>query len=252
MSPVTAPTIGILLVGNELLSGKVRDENAYFLARELNSLGLDLRRVVLVPDERDDVIEGVLDLLERVDLVFTSGGIGPTHDDITVEAVAQALDRELELVPELADRARTIFGQDIGPAHLKMAHVPRGSELIESEQLRWPVIRTERVFVLAGVPEILRRGFDALRPHLPSGDPQYLASVYLTTDEWSLAPLLQATLESYPDVEVGSYPVFSNPDYRVRVTFEALDPHLVRDAQRDLVERLSPDHVVRVEEPRLT
>jgi molybdenum cofactor synthesis domain-containing protein len=246
MAAVTAPTAGILLVGNELLYGKVRDENAYYLARELSALGISLRRVVVVPDEMDQVIEAFRDLLERVDVVVTSGGIGPTHDDITVEAISRALDRPLELIPDLEARAHTIFGCELGPAHLKMARVPRGCELIESERLRWPVIAMDQVYVLAGVPQILRRGFDAIRQRLPTGTIHQVASIYVSTDEWTLAPLLDATVAAYPRVEIGSYPVMGNPGYRIRVTLEATEAEQVRQAVQDLLGRIPTDQVLRV------
>jgi molybdenum cofactor synthesis domain-containing protein len=244
---VPSPTAGVLLIGNELLSGKVRDENAYFLARELAAIGVRLQRVVVVPDERDEIIDALRDLLRRVDLVFTAGGIGPTHDDITMDAVARALDRDLVLDPGLEARAREIFGARLGPAHLKMAWVPRGCDLVQSDELRWPTVAVDRVYVLAGIPKILRRGFRAVQARISGGRPAQLASVYVTTDEWTLAPLLDATVTAHPQVQVGSYPDMESTEHKVRVTFEAADPAAVHAAVEGLLARIPPGEVVRVE-----
>lgn len=245
---MTRPSAAILLIGNELLSGKVRDENAYFLARELAANGVTLQRVVVVPDEQDEIIDALRDLLDRVDVVFTAGGIGPTHDDITMAAVGRALGRELVLVPELEARAREIFGDRLGPAHLKMAWVPQGCELVESDELRWPVVAVDRVYVLAGVPRILRRGFRAVRGRLTRGRPVQVASIYVTTDEWTLAPLLDATLAAHPTVQVGSYPDMETTEHKVRITLENEDSGVVRAAVENLLARLPASDVVRVEE----
>lgn len=242
------PTAGILLIGNELLSGKVRDENSFYLARKLTAMGIELRRVVLVSDELDEVVEALRDLLGRVDVVFTSGGIGPTHDDITMAAVAAALDRELTQLPDLEERARRIFGGTIGPPHLKMATVPEECELIESDELRWPVVLVDRVYVLAGVPKIFRRGFRAVRGRLTRGRPHHVASIFVTTDEWTLAPLLDATIAAHDDVAVGSYPDMDSASFRVRVTIEAAEPNSVAAAVRDLLSRVPQAEVVKVEE----
>jgi molybdenum cofactor synthesis domain-containing protein len=211
----------VLLVGNEILSGKVADENAGFLAQELTARGVVVRRIVVVPDDVPTIVEALVDLRARVDFVVTSGGIGPTHDDVTVEAVANALERPLERHPALVRRAREIFGEGLGGAHLKMATVPRGVTLVESERTRWPTMVVDDVYVLAGVPSILRRGFDAIRDLLPRREPRCVATVIVRTDEWALAPLLDGVVAGFPDVAVGSYPVLGQGrSFHVRVVVE--------------------------------
>jgi len=238
------PTAAILLIGNELLSGKVRDENAHFLAGELFARGLPLKRIVVVPDEIGTVADALCELLGRVDIVFTSGGIGPTHDDITVEAVARALERPLVSSKQLEQAARSVFGEKLDEAHLRMTRIPEGATLVESEETRFPVIAVERVYVLAGVPTIFRRGFRAVAPRLPRGAPKRLDNVYVRLDEWSLAPHLNRLVAAYPNVEIGSYPVMGESRYRVRITFEGTDTAAVEGAGRDLVSALPPEVVV--------
>lgn len=242
-------TAGILLIGNELLSGKVADENAHFLSRELFAMGIEVRRVVVVPDETDEIVEALLDLRSRVDLVFTSGGIGPTHDDITVASVAKALDRPLEVDPALVERVKKFFGENLNDSHYKMATIPKDCTLVETERTRWPALAVDKVFVLAGVPKILHRSFGAIKEKglLPSGTPQHLTTIFVKTDEWTLAPILDQTLNAHPDVAIGSYPVLNEPIYRVRITIESTDASNVDAAAQFLIEGLPGKDVVRVE-----
>jgi molybdenum cofactor synthesis domain-containing protein len=242
---VERTTAALLVVGNELLSGKVRDQNAHLLATELFSMGVALRRIVVVPDEIGETVEALRDLLTRVDFVFTSGGIGPTHDDITVAAVAKALGRPLEEHPTLVRKARAIFGDRLGEEHRRMTRVPAGCTLVESEATRWPALVVDRVFVLAGVPEIFRRSLAAVRHLIPERPAALVASVYLLTDEWSLTPLLDRAVAAFPDVLIGSYPEIGNAEYRVRVTFEAVDRELVAEAVDYLVQALPGKVLVR-------
>lgn len=246
---VSRYTAGILLIGDELLSGKVADENAHFLSRELFAMGIEVRRVVVVPDETDEVVEALLDLRNRVDCVFTSGGIGPTHDDITVAAVAKALDRPLEVDPALVERVKKFFGKNLNDSHYKMATIPNGCTLVETKHTRWPALAIDKVFVLAGVPKILRRSFRAIKESglLPNGVAKQVTTIYVLTDEWTLAPILDQTLVAHPDVAIGSYPVLNEPTYRVRITIESVDAEKVDDAVRFLVELLPENDVVRVE-----
>jgi molybdenum cofactor synthesis domain-containing protein len=249
---VESPSAGILLVGNELLSGKVADENLAYLTAGLFELGIEVRRAVVVRDETDEIVEALLDLLRRVDVVITSGGIGPTHDDITVAAVARALGRPLEVDAGLVERVRQVFGEPLEDAHLKMATIPRGAVLVESSSTRFPALVVDRVCVLAGVPKILRRSFAAIRDRglLPAGRALLVTTLFVLSDEWALAPLLDRTVADFPDVRLGSYPVLDEPAYRVRLVFEALDAERIDAAVRSLVERLPPGQVVRTERCR--
>src|SRR5881397_2954713 len=133
-------TAGIILIGNEILSGKIADVNAAYLCRELRQLGVDVRRISVVPDEVELIAREVVAQSRDFDYVFTSGGVGPTHDDVTIEGVARAFDREVIRHPELEAMLRSYFGDGVDAARLRMAAVPEGSDLIRGVDLRWPVL----------------------------------------------------------------------------------------------------------------
>src|SRR5262245_5825986 len=140
---------GIVVIGNEILSGKTVDSNSAFLARELRKLGVTLKRIAVIPDELDVIEDTIRYFHQQFDVVFTSGGVGPTHDDITIEGVARALGRQVIVHPVLEAKIREyLSGLTINSAHLKMAEVPEGAELLMEDQLRFPTIKVENIYVL--------------------------------------------------------------------------------------------------------
>ena len=155
-------TAALVVVGNEILSGKVADSNSTFLAQQLRELGVALRRIVVIPDEVDVIAATVRELAPAVDVLFTSGGVGPTHDDVTIAGVAAALGRAVVRHPAIEDMIRQYVRGPLNEAHLKMAEVVEGTEL-ESGHLRFPTFRVENIYVLPGIPEIFREKVVALR-----------------------------------------------------------------------------------------
>lgn len=240
-------SVGILIIGNEILNGSIADENAKYVTAELAQQGIAVRRIVVVPDEKPEIVEALRDLLGRVDYVITSGGIGPTHDDITVAAVTQALDLNLVEMPSLVERAKRIFGAPLTTAQRKMALVPNQAQLVESPHTRWPALVVNRVFVLAGVPTIFRRGFEAVRSQLPRARRSHEVTLFVLTDEWTLAPLLDTTLGRFPNLEIGSYPVHENSEYRVRLVLTSPDLACLDQALGYLRQRIPPDDLVQAE-----
>src|ERR1700752_1602831 len=153
-------TAGIVVIGNEILSGKVTDTNSSFLTRELRAMGVDVRRISVIPDDLDDIAGTVRDFHQTFDLVFTSGGVGPTHDDITIEGVARALSRRVIVHPVLEAKIHEYLnGKTPNAAHLKMAEAPEGAELLMDERIRFPTIKAENIYILPGIPEILQQKF---------------------------------------------------------------------------------------------
>ncbi len=199
---------GALLIGDELLSGKVRDANGPLLARVLFDCGIRLRRLLVCPDEPAEIVEELRRLTARYDVVFTSGGLGPTHDDVTVEAVAEALERPLVRDRRLERMLAAFYGERLTEAHRRMAWVPVGTELLTCEGLRFPVLKVDRVFVLPGVPRFFEHKVHALRPWLQarSGRPLHSRSLRVAADEGLLAPLLAKVAARFPAVHLGSYP----------------------------------------------
>lgn len=240
-----AKTAGILLVGNEILSGKIADANAAWLCRELRALGVDVRRITVVPDEVEVIADAVGAFSRDYDVVFTSGGVGPTHDDVTIEGVARALGVRVVRHPELVALLQATVPGPLTEPRLKMAEVPEGAELITEGTLRFPAILVRNVWVLPGVPEIFRQKFDAIRERFRD-QPYLLRSVFVRLGEGTLADHLNALLARFPALLLGSYPELANPDYKVKVTLESRDERYLEQALAEFLRQLPAGAVVRI------
>jgi molybdenum cofactor synthesis domain-containing protein len=238
-------TAGIILIGNEILSGKIQDANAVYLCRELRSLGVDVRRITVIPDEVALIADEVAAFSREFDVVFTSGGVGPTHDDVTMEGVARAMGVPVVRHPALASLLARYYKDRINDAHLRMAEVPEGAELVSGESVRFPTILMRNVYILPGVPEIFRQKFDALRERFRD-QPIHLRNVFVRIGEGTLAEHLNGVLAAFPLLLLGSYPEFSNPEYQVKVTLESRDRGYLEQALTDFLARVPPDAVVKV------
>jgi FAD synthetase len=238
-------TAGIILVGNEILSGKIEDANAAYLCRELRALGVDVRRITVIPDDVQLIAEEVATFSRDYDVVFTSGGVGPTHDDVTIEGVARAMLTPVVRHPLLVRLLEQYYRGTVTEAALKMAEVPKDCELVGGETLRFPTILMRNVYVLPGVPEIFRAKFEALRDRFRD-QPIHLKNVYVRIGESTLADYLNRLLADFPLLQLGSYPEFANPEYKVKVTLESRDRGYVEQALTDFLARLPADAVVKV------
>jgi molybdenum cofactor synthesis domain-containing protein len=239
-------TAGLIVIGNEILSGKVTDTNSAFLARELRAQGVSLRRTVVIPDEVEVIAAEVRAMRYAVDVLFTSGGVGPTHDDVTMAGVARGLGRRVVRHPSLEKKLREFFGGELNDARLKLAEVVEGTELEFHANSRFPTFLIENIYILPGIPEIFREEVLALRDRLVS-DPFHLRVVYLREMESTIAEYLNRTLELFPDLLLGSYPKLNDPEYDVRITLESKDVHYVERALAALLAMLPPRAVVRTE-----
>src|SRR3990172_8880575 len=209
-------TAALMVIGNEFLSGKVVDTNSSFLARELRELGVSLRQVVVIPDEVDVIAKVVAAYQPAFEVVFASGGVGPTHDDVTIAGVAKGLGRRVVRHPAIEGKLREYFGAEIDDARLKMAEVVDGTELLFGGNLGFPTLRVENLYILPGIPELFREKFGAIRQRFAT-DPFYLRAIYARASETALAAFMQRTLEAFPAVLMGSYPKLNDPEYRVRI-----------------------------------
>lgn len=251
MTMQTAPTrVGLLLIGSELLTGKIRDANGPWLIDALRARGVSLVEMRVVPDDNASMIDALRQMAPRVDALLTSGGVGPTHDDLTMAAVAQAFNVDLVEHPELragidayyADRPQLL---DIWR---RMARVPDGTELVRSESILWPVYLFRNIYILPGVPEIFRRQAGAILDRF-HGVVRAMVAVYLNLSEGELAEALERVVKAHPSVDVGSYPVFGrNTPFRTRVTLEADRETDVHAAQRALCEAVGEASIVDVRE----
>jgi len=212
------PTACVLVIGNEILSGKTQDTNLQFLGFELAKLGIRLAEGRVVRDEPAAIIRHVNECRREFTYVFTTGGIGPTHDDITAECIAQAFGVPLVLNDDAVERLKR-GGRPLNEARLKMARVPRGADLVENPVSNAPGFRIENVFVLAGIPSIARAMFASAVPMLVKAEPILSVSVDAFLREGDFAAALEAIQQRYTTVEIGSYPF--NRDGRLGATLVA-------------------------------
>lgn len=240
-------TAAALIIGNELLTGKIQEANVRVLALELRSLGVELLRVSMVLDDVETIAEEVRLLARSHDVVFTSGGVGPTHDDVTVEAVARAFDAPVVMSEKIAEMLRGYYRERCTEGHLRMALVPEGAELVNNSEVVWPAVVMRNVWLLPGIPEVFRAKMPLLHDRLRGGKPFVSRAVYTKMDEGDLKPLLDRIVSAYPAVEVGSYPKWRDPSYKTKLTFDGQDQALVASATQAFIELLPEGEPQRVE-----
>ncbi|HEY2408002.1 MAG TPA: molybdopterin-binding protein [Polyangiaceae bacterium] len=240
-------TAAALLIGNELLSGKVADQNLFELAKTLRALGIRLCRVVVLPDDVAALAAEIRALSASFDVVFTSGGVGPTHDDVTIEAVARAFDQEVVQHPALVELLERVYREKTTPAHLAMARVPAGAELCGAPDVEWPTTVMKNVWILPGVPDLFRFKLLTVRAWLGGPKPFVTRALYLRTDEPDLKPLLDELVARHPEVEIGSYPKWFEASYRTKVTFDAREQRAADAALEELRARVPSEQIFRSE-----
>lgn len=258
-SDSTVTRAAVLLIGNELLSGKIRDLNGHELAKMMRRRGIRLVELCTVEDDLDAIGDALLRLLARVTLVFTSGGVGPTHDDVTMEAIARAIGRPLRRDPAMEKTLRDHFGAKITDAALKMADLPEGTLLRAPRG--WPVMRLDladdrRIYILPGIPELCRAKIEALEQipgELPDAGGWALETLHTSLDEADLAAPLNRVVADYRAVDIGSYPRWLSDERGrlrviVRVTFEAIGAAYgqAREARDALARALPADAILDV------
>jgi molybdenum cofactor synthesis domain-containing protein len=239
-------TAACIIIGDEILSGKIRDTNAQRLIDLLREIGVSLRRIVTVSDQPEEIAEEVRRCSDRFDYVFTSGGLGPTHDDRTVEGVARAFSCPVVRHPELEALVRGYWGSRVNESALKMTEVPEGARLIASDARNFPTVAYRNIYILPGVPQLFAEKLTAIRGEL-HGTRTVLQSIYLSCDETTIAARLSQVVAESPAVKLGSYPRMGDADHRVRITVESTDGDAVARAVDRLLELLPADRVIRVE-----
>jgi len=236
----------IIIIGNEILSGKVEDRNSTYLASGLRELGVNVRRISVVPDDIEVIAEEVRRYSEEFDVVFTSGGVGPTHDDVTMEAVARAFDLRLMRSPDLATIINERCGGTANKPTMRMADLPEGAELIESKNLKFPAVAVRNVYIFPGIPEYLVRKFEAIKERFRC-EPFLLRKIYVNEEECLIAPALDMLVAEFSQIDVGSYPKVGLPDYKVVVMLESTDSAELDRAEARLMELLPEGVVVKAE-----
>ena len=224
MSQPEAPTAAVLVIGDEILSGRTKDSNSGFIADTLTDLGIDLEEVRVVADRKDAIIEALRALSEKYTYVFTTGGIGPTHDDITADAVAEAFGVSIDIDP----RARAILqaryentDMELNAARLRMARIPHGAELIENRVSGAPGFKIGNVHVMAGVPAVMQAMMDAIAETLPASAAINSETVEAGRGEGDIAALLEKLQGEYRSVRIGSYPYHDGTRFTTRIVLRS-------------------------------
>ena len=231
------PTVAVVIIGDEILSGKFADENGPFFISRLRSLGADLKRLVTISDSVEVIADEVKRCSDAYDVVFTTGGVGPTHDDMTLEGVAAAFGEELMQHPKLVALMEG-YGMELNDAALRMATVPVSTELIAHQASSYPVLRVHNVYVFPGVPRLMQNKFEAIADRF-AGEKIHTSRLYTPSRETEIAQILTDAQERYPTVNIGSYPRFGEGDWRVIVTLEGRDLEALRAVEAELRESIA-------------
>lgn len=244
-------TACMIVIGEEILSGRTRDANLAWIAAQLNEIGVRLREARVIPDVEDVIVRTVNEVRGRFDYVFTSGGIGPTHDDITADAIAKAFGVPLEVDPEAVARMRARYGfGEMTTARLRMARIPEGATLIDNPISQAPGFRIGNVFVMAGIPVIMQAMFNGFRDQLVGGHPLRSRSIGAFVVEGLIATSLGRLQDAYPDVMIGSYPFQREGRYGTSIVFRGPEAarlgaaaeeyiRLVREFGAEIIEDIS-------------
>jgi molybdenum cofactor synthesis domain-containing protein len=244
MAEEAGVTAAILVIGDEILSGRTKDKNIGYIADYLAQIGIDLREVRIVPDVEGDIVAALNALRHRYTYVFTTGGIGPTHDDITADAVAKAFGVPISEDPRaLALLLERIKPEDLNAARRRMARIPQGGELVENKISKAPGFMIGNVVVMAGVPAIMQAMLDGIAPRLKTGAKMLVESVEAgNLPEGLYAADLAEIAERHKGVSIGSYPAFVDGRFRNSIVLRSKDEAALEVAvgeTRALVERLS-------------
>ena len=234
---MTNPTAAMIVIGDEILSGRTRDSNMHYLAGELTKVGIDLREVRVVSDDAPAIIAAVKALSATYTHVFTSGGIGPTHDDITADCIAAAFDRPIDVRDDArallaAHYART--GGELNAARLRMARIPDGARLIDNPVSTAPGFTVENVHVMAGVPAVFQAMVASILPTLTGGKPLLSQTLRIQRGEGDIAGPLSDLAARYPELSMGSYPFQVNGVYGANIVIRGQDGARVDAAMAEL------------------
>ena len=224
----------LIIIGNEILSGRTKDKNLAYLAEWLNEIGIQLYEVRVIRDDEKEIIDCVNLLRKKYDYVFTTGGIGPTHDDITTESIAKAFNVELETNPEALKILQSYYKEgELNEARLKMTLLPKGAELVENPVTKAPGFKMENVFVMAGIPSIMQGMLEGAKAFLKVGNKMSSKSIDVFMPESYVAEELSKMQDNYPEVEIGSYPFNKEGQFGTSL--------VMRSANLDILERCASD-----------
>lgn len=228
------PTAAVVIIGNEILSGRTKDANLPYLGEQLAGLGIRVTEARVVSDVEEDIVAAVNALREKVDYVFTTGGIGPTHDDITAASIAVAFGTELYLHPKAHEDFQRHYGDNLNEARLRMAHVPKGAVLVENPISVAPGFRIGNVYVFAGIPKVMQSMFDSMKHELNGGPAIRTRSITGFMLEGEIAAALSAIQDKWPQVDIGSYPLMKESRFGTSLVLRSNDHSALDSAYADV------------------
>jgi molybdenum cofactor synthesis domain-containing protein len=242
-------TAAAIIIGDEILTAKVRDANTPLLIDLFAELGVELRRIVVIGDDCATISAEVASASAAYDVVITSGGVGPTHDDCTIKGVADAFSVDVVIHPDLEKMIRAYWKDRFTETALRIAEMPEGARLLYADDGLLPLVVFKNIYLFPGIPRLFAAKLPSLRIEI-SGTPKILHSVFLNSDESRVAPILSQVDEEYREVKIRSYPRFGEDiDHRVWISLEAADSTMVSAATDRLIELLPQEEIVRVERP---
>lgn len=235
--PDQAPTAAVLLIGDEILSGRTKDKNLGFIADYLTALGIDLKEARVVPDIESEIVDAVNALRRRYTYVFTTGGIGPTHDDITADAVAKAFGVPIGHHPQAVEILLAHFkqiGREPNEARLRMARTPEGASLIDNPVSKAPGFQIGNVFVMAGIPKVMNAMMEDVAPRLERGKPVISQTITIEGGEGDVAKPLKEIQERFGQVIIGSYPFESPQGFATNLVLRSRDQAALATAMNEV------------------
>ncbi len=238
---------GIIIIGDEILSGMVKDTNSSYIIDRLRNIGIETKKILVIGDDIDEIGRSVREFSMVYDIVFTSGGIGPTHDDVTIEAIAKGFDVEVVKNQELIDRLKVIIGKEPTDIQQRMALIPKGAEVIADIEAGLPLIVFRNIYILPGIPKCLQRKLEVIERMLGTGRPPYVKKVFVDEYESVIAPTLTHMAKDNASIKIGSYPAMDNPEYRVMVSFTGYNRDTLNQSVEQFINSLPNHKIVRIE-----
>ena len=236
------PTAAIVIIGAEVLSGKISDQNGPYLIQELRKRGIELTEIRTIGDDIETISQCARELATSNDYLFTTGGFGPTHDDVTIDGIAAALDRPTRRSPELEQKLREHFGARLNETRLKLADVPEGAH-VEMVTPVLPLIRVENIFIFPGVPELMVQSFEHMAHEL-QGAPFICRHVTISGSESAMADHLRDVQNAHPGVQIGSYPRFLENGCEVKITIDGRQEEDVQQALQEVIAGLEKERII--------
>ncbi len=240
-------TAAIIVIGDEILSGRTKDKNIGYIAEHCTNIGIQVKEVRVVPDDEDIIVGAVNELRARFTYVFTTGGIGPTHDDITADCIAKAFGVSIDVDQRALDLMMPAYkarGVEITPARLRMARIPDGADLVENSISTAPGFMLDNVITMAGIPNIMQVMLDAVTPRLRKGRMMHSQSIDLDHPEGGIADMLKEHQALYPDVAMGSYPTMRGNRPCTQLVLRSIDASELQEAYDGLMNKLQNQSLI--------